>query len=57
MLLSPVVRRLVNEHGLDPASITGSGPGGRITRDDVLDHIDKVGATAAAAPTVRAGAG
>jgi 2-oxoglutarate dehydrogenase E2 component (dihydrolipoamide succinyltransferase) len=44
ILLSPVVRRLVNEHGLDPAQINGSGPGGRITRDDVLDHIDKSGA-------------
>ena len=44
MLLSPVVRRLVNEHGLDPAQITGTGPGGRITRDDVLDHIDQQGA-------------
>ncbi len=43
-LLSPVVRRLVNEHGLDPNSITGTGPGGRITRDDVLDHIDATGA-------------
>jgi 2-oxoglutarate dehydrogenase E2 component (dihydrolipoamide succinyltransferase) len=43
-LLSPVVRRLVNEHGLDASAITGSGPGGRITRDDVLDHIDKTGA-------------
>jgi len=43
-LLSPVVRRLVNEHGLDPDSISGSGPGGRITRDDVLDHIDATGA-------------
>jgi pyruvate dehydrogenase E2 component (dihydrolipoamide acetyltransferase) len=43
-LLSPVVRRLVNEHGLDPDQITGTGAGGRITRDDVLDHIDKVGA-------------
>ena len=44
-LLSPVVRRLVNEHGLDPDAITGTGPGGRITRDDVLDHIDATGAT------------
>ena len=35
-LLSPVVRRLVNEHGLDPAKISGTGPGGRITRNDVL---------------------
>ncbi len=43
-LLSPVVRRLVNEHGLEPDAITGSGPGGRITRDDVLDHIDATGA-------------
>ncbi len=50
MLLSPVVRRLVNEHGLDPSAITGTGPGGRITRDDVLDHIDKVGATPGPAP-------
>ncbi|MEP2372484.1 dihydrolipoamide acetyltransferase family protein [Ilumatobacter sp.] len=44
-LLSPVVRRLVNEHSLDPDQITGTGPGGRITRDDVLDHIDASGAT------------
>jgi 2-oxoglutarate dehydrogenase E2 component (dihydrolipoamide succinyltransferase) len=44
-LLSPVVRRLVNEHGLDADAITGTGPGGRITRDDVLDHIDSSGAT------------
>ena len=54
MLLSPVVRRLVNEHGLDPAAITGTGPGGRITRDDVLDHIDKAGAEPAGSGT-RAG--
>ncbi len=49
-LLSPVVRRLVAEHDLDPAQITGTGPGGRITRDDVLDHIDRraTGAPAAA---------
>jgi 2-oxoglutarate dehydrogenase E2 component (dihydrolipoamide succinyltransferase) len=49
-LLSPVVRRLVGDHGLNPDDITGTGPGGRITRDDVLDHIDKVGSSAATAP-------
>ena len=53
-LLSPVVRRLVAEHGIDPDHLTGTGPGGRITRDDVLDHIDKTGsapdAAAVAAP-------
>ncbi len=56
-LLSPVVRRLVTENGLDPASITGSGPGGRITREDVLDYLDKHGGSApapAAAPAVAA---
>ncbi|MFM8267800.1 MAG: dihydrolipoamide acetyltransferase family protein [Ilumatobacteraceae bacterium] len=54
-LLSPVVRRLVNEHGLDPDDIPGTGPGGRITRDDVLDHIDRrqqSGATPRSAPAV-----
>ncbi len=42
-LLSPVVRRLINDNGLDPDQITGTGPGGRITRDDVLDHLDAGG--------------
>ena len=51
-LLSPVVRRLVAEHGIDVNALVGSGPGGRITREDVLDHIDRTGlkATPAAAP-------
>ncbi|HEY8058845.1 MAG TPA: dihydrolipoamide acetyltransferase family protein [Acidimicrobiales bacterium] len=34
--LSPVVRKLVDEHELDPAAIAGSGREGRVTRDDVL---------------------
>jgi len=42
-LLSPVVRRLVTEHGLDPAEITGTGQGGRITRADVLSHAGSDG--------------
>ena len=50
-LLSPVVRRLITEHGLDPNEIEGTGVGGRITRNDVLAFIDaKGGATATAAP-------
>jgi 2-oxoglutarate dehydrogenase E2 component (dihydrolipoamide succinyltransferase) len=53
-LLSPVVRRLVSDHGLDPAAITGTGPGGRITRDDVLDYIDATGAAAQPAAAARA---
>jgi 2-oxoglutarate dehydrogenase E2 component (dihydrolipoamide succinyltransferase) len=42
-LLSPVVRRLVTEHGIDVNALVGSGPGARITREDVLDHIDRNG--------------
>ena len=38
--LSPVVRRLVDEHDLDPATIDGSGRDGRITRDDVLALVE-----------------
>jgi 2-oxoglutarate dehydrogenase E2 component (dihydrolipoamide succinyltransferase) len=34
-VLSPVVRKLINENGLDPNAINGSGAGGRITREDV----------------------
>ena len=33
--LSPSVRRALQEHGIDPSRIEGSGRGGRITRDDV----------------------
>ena len=42
-LLSPVVRRLVAEHGIDVNALVGSGPGARITREDVLDYIDRSG--------------
>ena len=38
--LSPVVRRLAREHGVDPAAITGSGAGGRVTREDVLRYVE-----------------
>ncbi len=38
--LPPSVRRLVAEHGLDPSRIRGTGPAGRITKGDVLLHIE-----------------
>ncbi|MFM7257827.1 MAG: biotin/lipoyl-containing protein, partial [Acidimicrobiaceae bacterium] len=51
-LLSPVVRRLVADHGIDVNALVGTGPGGRITREDVLDFIDRTGSTPfAPAPT------
>ena len=48
--LSPAVRKLAGEHGIDPATLRGSGLGGRVTRDDVLAAID-AGGQAAPAPT------
>ena len=39
--LSPAVRRLVEEHDLDPAAMTGTGRGGRILKGDVLAHVEK----------------
>jgi 2-oxoglutarate dehydrogenase E2 component (dihydrolipoamide succinyltransferase) len=38
--LSPAVRRLVEEHGLDPAQIRPSGPGGRLLKEDVQRYIE-----------------
>ena len=35
LLLSPVVRGLLSEHGVDPSRVTGTGVAGRITRADV----------------------
>jgi 2-oxoglutarate dehydrogenase E2 component (dihydrolipoamide succinyltransferase) len=39
--LSPAVRNLIDEHGLDPGEITASGKGGRLTKGDVLTHIER----------------
>ena len=37
--LSPVVRRLLGEHGITPGQVAGSGANNRITREDVLAYI------------------
>lgn len=39
--LSPAVRRLLAEHGLDPSQIPGTGNNGRIKRSDVLEYLQK----------------
>jgi 2-oxoglutarate dehydrogenase E2 component (dihydrolipoamide succinyltransferase) len=39
-LLAPAVRRLVDEHRLNPAAIHGSGKGGRVTKGDVLAVVE-----------------
>lgn len=46
--LSPAVRKLAKEHQVDTAQISGSGMGGRVTREDVLTYLEarKVAASA-----------
>ncbi len=69
-VLSPVVRRLIAEHGLDAGAIPGTGVGGRVTRSDVQRVIESgptspapaaAGAPAAASrpvgPAPRSGSG
>jgi pyruvate dehydrogenase E2 component (dihydrolipoamide acetyltransferase) len=49
--LSPVVRRLIEEHDLQLGELMGTGPNGRITKQDVLDYV----ANAASTPTAQSG--
>ena len=51
---SPLARRLAEEKGIDLARISGSGPGGRITRDDVLAFDSQATEAAPAAPAAQA---
>ena len=47
--LSPVVRKLLDEHGIDAGEISGSGDGGRITRRDVMSYLAAQGSASATA--------
>lgn len=49
--LSPAVRKLVSEHDIDPATITGTGKNGRILKEDVLNAANSKASTAAAPKT------
>jgi 2-oxoglutarate dehydrogenase E2 component (dihydrolipoamide succinyltransferase) len=58
--LAPAVRKLIDEHGLDPAQIKASGKDGRLVKADVLAHIasgGKAQSAAAAAPVTAPAAG
>ena len=48
--LSPAVRRMVEEFGLDPSRIQASGPGGRLLKEDVQRHLEAHAAQPASAP-------
>jgi 2-oxoisovalerate dehydrogenase E2 component (dihydrolipoyl transacylase) len=57
--MTPAVRRLLREHGLEPAQVPGTGGGGRVTRGDVLALVEarRTGvAPSAPAPAVPAAA-
>ena len=46
--LAPAAKRMVEEHKLDPAQIPGSGRDGRVTKGDVIQHMNKEPGTPAA---------
>ena len=47
--LSPLVRRLAREHGVDVGAVTGTGSDGRVTKDDILRYVEAAGAGSATA--------
>ncbi len=52
--VSPVVARIAAEHGVDPHTVTGTGTGGRVTKKDILTHIETGGSPAPAVAPVPA---
>ncbi len=51
---SPLVRRIAKEHDIDVSRIPGSGLGGRVTKRDILAHLDTGGEPAPAEPAAAA---
>jgi pyruvate dehydrogenase E2 component (dihydrolipoamide acetyltransferase) len=49
--ISPVARKLAEEFGIDPATLQGTGPGGRISKEDVLRAAEAMRATPTEAPS------
>ena len=52
--IGPAARQLIEENKLDPGTIAGSGKGGRITKEDVLNHLKSADAAPAATPATTA---
>ncbi|MGZ8726154.1 MAG: 2-oxoglutarate dehydrogenase, E2 component, dihydrolipoamide succinyltransferase, partial [Aeromicrobium sp.] len=52
--VTPIVRKLAKQHGVDLAAVTGTGVGGRIRKQDVLDAAPKKSEAPAQAPAVTA---
>lgn len=53
VIASPAARRLAQDRGVDLANVRGAGPGGRITREDVLAAMERAFPTARAVSKVR----
>ncbi len=51
---SPLVRKLAREHNVDLARVSGTGTGGRVTKQDVLDFVEHRGSAPATAPALSA---
>ena len=45
--LSPAGRRVATQEGIDPKDVEGTGRGGRVTKEDLVNHLNKAGVTAA----------
>ncbi len=54
--VTPIVRKLAKQHGVDLATVTGSGVGGRIRKQDILDAAEKNKAAEAPAESAPAAA-
>jgi 2-oxoglutarate dehydrogenase E2 component (dihydrolipoamide succinyltransferase) len=50
---SPLVRKLAREHNIDLAKVSGTGTGGRVTKQDVLDFVERKSAVPVVAPAPR----
>jgi len=50
VFVSPVVRKIAAEHGIDPTVVPGSGARGRVTKKDILAFVAQGGAAATPAP-------
>lgn len=54
VIIAPSAQKIIEEKGIDPSRIQGTGPGGRITQGDVLLFLESTGAAVSHAPPPQA---
>ncbi len=54
--ISPAVRRIAKETGVNPAAVEGTGKGGRVTKGDMLEAVERKSSAPAKGPSVEAAA-